>query len=242
MRRFSAAGPFFIALALLLGACGDDDDGGGAGAASTTQPSETTATTGGGALPGERVEIYPYQGAKLAVVGVAAGDTLNVRSGPGTDFDVVYDLGPTAMNATATGHNRSVGDAFWSEISADGRTGWANTSFLLQPGQVDDITAAMFPTPADRPTAKTMAELAQAVAQRRASEEPPSRIVVVEQPTVGDLGEVTVDVIGLGDDSVGGERLKIFAQPGPGGESFTVRTVEATTFCSRGVTDDGLCV
>jgi hypothetical protein len=240
--RFSAAVPV-IALALLVGACGDDDDGGGPGAASTTQPSATTATSSSAALPGERVEIFPYQGARLAVVGVAAGDTLNVRSGPGTEFDVVYDLGPTAMNATATGHNRSVGDAgFWSEISADGRTGWARTSFLLQPGEVNDVTAAMFPTPADRPTAKTMAELGQAVARRRASKEPESRIVVVEHPTVGDLGEVTVDVIGLGDDSVGGERLKVFAEPGPRGESFTVRTVEATTFCSRGVTDDGLCV
>ena len=239
MRRSSAVP--VITLALLVVACGDDD-GGGPGAASTTQPSATTATSSAAALPGERVEIFPYQGAKLAVVGVAAGDTLNVRSGPGTEFDVVYDLGPTAMNATATGHNRSVGDAgFWSEIS-DGRTGWARTSFLLQPGQVNDVTAAMFPTPADRPTAKTMAELGQAVARRRASAEPESKIVVVEHPTVGDLGEVTVDVIGLGDDSVGGERLKIFAEPGPRGESFTVRTVEATTFCSRGVSEDGLCV
>lgn len=241
MRRSSAAVPV-IALALLVGACGADD-GGGPGAAGTTQPSAPTTTSSAAGLPGERVEIFPYQGAKLAVVGVAADDTLNVRSGPGTEFDVVYDLPPTAMNATATGHNRSVGDAgFWSEISADGRTGWASTSFLLQPGQVNDVTASMFPTPADRPTAKTMAELGQAVARMRASEEPKSKIVVVEHPTVGDLGEVTVDVIGLGDDSVGGERLKIFAEPGPRGESFTVRTVEATTFCSRGVTDNGLCV
>jgi hypothetical protein len=240
MRRTSAVP--VIALALLIGACGDDDDG-GPGAASTTQSSATTATSSAATLPGERVETFPYQGAKLAVVGVAAGDTLNVRSGPGTEFGVVYDLGPTAMNATATGHNRSVGDGvFWSEISAEGRTGWARTSFLLQPGQVDDVTAALFPTPAERPTAKTMAELGQAVARRRASDEPPSKIVVVEDPTVGDLGEVTVDVIGLGDDSVGGERLKVFAEPGPRGESFTVRTVEATTFCSRGVSEDGRCV
>jgi hypothetical protein len=54
------------------------------------------------------------------------------------------------------------------------------------------------------------------------------------------VGEVTVDVVGIGDDSVGGERLKVFAEPGAGG--FTVRSVEATTFCRRGVTGDGLCV
>ncbi|HET9772751.1 MAG TPA: hypothetical protein VFS16_17785 [Acidimicrobiia bacterium] len=246
MRR-SPAAVALLALVLLVAGCGDDDQGGPGVAASATQPTAATtattaATSGGSSLPGERVEIYPYKDAQLAVAGVAAGDKLNVRSGPGTEFDVVYDLAPTAMNAAATGHNRSVGNAFWSEISVDGRTGWANTSFLLQPGQVDDVTASMFPTPAERPTAKTLAELGQAVARRRASEEPPSRIVVVEHPTVGDLGEVTVDVIGMGDDSVGGERLKVFAEPGPKGESFTVRTVEATTFCSRGVADDRRCV
>jgi hypothetical protein len=242
MRRSSAA-LIVMVLAFVAGACGDDAADDGVGAANTTQTTSTTmASSAGEPLPGERVEIFPHKDAQLAVVGVAAGDTLNVRAGPGTEFDVVYDLGPTDMSATATGHNRSVGGSFWSEISVDGRTGWANTSYLLQPGQVDDVTASMFPTPADRPSARTMAEVGQAVARRRASEEPPSKIVVVEEPTVGDLGEITVDVIGLGDDSVGGERLKVFAQPDARRESFTVRSVEATTFCSRGVTGDRRCV
>jgi hypothetical protein len=180
----------------------------------------------------------------LAVVGVAAADTLKVRSGPGVEFGVLFELGPLAMNAVATGHNRSVGNGgFWSEITAGDRTGWANTAFLLQPGQVSDITAALFPTPSARPKAETMEELGQVVGRRRAgAAEPPARIVVVDGPTVGDLGEITVDVIGLGDDSQGGERLKIFAEPGPPGARFTVRTVEATALCSRGVTKDGLCV
>jgi len=147
------------------------------------------------------------------------------------------------MNATATGHNRSVPDAgWWSEIAVDGRTGWANTAFLLQPGQVDDITAALFPTPAERPTAESMAELGQTVARVRAGDAPEAGIVVVDGPSVGDVGEISVDIIGMGDDSVGGERLHIFAEPGPDRRSFTVRSVEATTFCSRGVTPDRLCV
>lgn len=240
MKRSSAT-VLVVALAFSAAACGNDGEG--ADAVNSTQPTATTASSSPAAMPGERVETFPYKGARLAVAGVAADDKLNVRSGPSTEFDVVFDLGPTAMHATATGHNRSVGaGGFWSEISADGRTGWAKTTFLLQPGQVDDITTALFPTPADRPTAKTMAELGQAVARRRASDEPKSNVVVVEHPTVGDLAEITVDVIGLGDDSVGGERLKIFAHPGQRGESFSVRTVEATTFCSRGVAEDRRCV
>jgi hypothetical protein len=130
MHRLSVA--VFVLTPLLVACGGDDGEGRGAGG-----PGPATTTTAGeaGPLPGERMELYPYAGARLAVAGVAAGDRLNVRSGPGTDFDVVFDLEPTAMTATATGHNRSVGDeGFWSEIAVDGRTGWANTSFLLQPG------------------------------------------------------------------------------------------------------------
>jgi hypothetical protein len=242
MKRRVAA---VAALALVLAGCGEDNDGAGAQpAGSTTTPSTTATPASGGALPGERAEIHPYQGARLAVVGVAAADKLKVRSGPGVEFGVVFELGPLASDAVATGHNRSVENGgFWSEITVDDRTGWANAAFLLQPGQVTDVTAALFPTPSARPKAQTMDELAQTVARRRAgAAEPPAKIVVVDGPTVGDLGEITVDVIGLGDDAQGGERLKIFAEPGPPGARFTARTVEATALCSRGVTKDGLCV
>jgi hypothetical protein len=235
-RRLAAA----FAFALAFPACSNGDHEN-----ATSRPeSSTTKPRAGAPLPGERVEIYPYRGARLSVVGVAGDDTLSVRSGPGTDFEVVFDLHPLAMNVTATGHNRSVGggSGFWSEIIVDGRTGWANSAFLLQSGAVTDITAALFPDPAGRPTAASMRELGQGVARLRASEEPASDIVVVDEPPVGDLGEITVDVIGLGDDAVGGERLKIFAEPGSGGRPFTVRTVEATSLCSRGVTGEGLCV
>src|SRR5699024_3649820 len=134
---------------------------------STTAPSTSAAPgpsvsspDGGGPLAGEKLDIFPYAGARLAVVGIAADDTLNVRAAPGVDAPVRVDLPPLAMNATATGHNRSLGPAgLWSEITADGRTGWANTRFLLQPGKTDDITAAMFPRPADRPSAPSMEEL-----------------------------------------------------------------------------------
>lgn len=236
-----------LALALVLVACGNDragDDVNVADAPTTTSQSAPTAPSSGSTpLPGERVEIFPYAGARLAVVGVAAGDTLHVRAGPGVEFDVRFDLPPLAVNARATGHNRSVGrGAFWSEISVDGRTGWANSRFLLQPGQGADVTATLFPTPADRPSGNTMLEVGQTVARLRASKEPPSNIVVVDGPTVRDLGEITIDVIGLGDDAQGGERLKIFAERASGGGRFTVRTVEAIQLCSRGVSNGQLCL
>ena len=227
-----------LAVVLLVTGCSDDRPGGANGQA--TPATEPTSTTGP-PLPGERHEIYPYRGARLGVAGVAAADTLKVRSAPGPDREVVFELGPTAMNAIATGHNRSLPDGgFWSEITVDSRNGWANSRYLLQPGQVNDITAELYPTPDRRASAKTLAELARIVARQRAGGDPEAQIVIVDGPTEGDLGEVTVDVVGLGDDSVGGERLHVFAERSSQG--FTVRSVEATTFCRRGVTDDRLCV
>lgn len=236
-------------LMMVLVACGADEgdgiDAGAGGTTTTTTATSTTTTTappaGDGELPGERVEIFPDAGAQMAVVGVAADDTLNVREGPGVEFAVAFELEPLATGFTATGHNRTVGDSMWSEIEAEGGTGWANTAFLLQPGGVDDITSQIAPRPEDRPRAETMVELGRIVADARASDEPESKIVIVDGPTVGDLGEITVDVIGLGDDSVGGERLHIFAEPEEGGEGFVLRTVERTILCSRGVSD-GVCV
>ena len=65
---------------------------------------------------------------------------------------------------------------------------------------------------------------------------------MVVAPAVGDLGEVTYDVIGLGDDSIGGWRLHVFGTPSASGEGFLLKTLEATTLCTRGVTTDGLCI
>lgn len=238
------------AFLLLLAACGDDDADVDAASSSTTSGSatdeDTSSTTAArGELPGERIEIFPYEGATLAVVGVAADDVLNVRTGPGPDFDVAYTLAPTVQDSTATGVNRQLdGGQIWAEIVHDGRTGWANTSFLLQPGQVTDETAALYPTPADRPSAETLMQLAQLVADRVDAEEPASEVVVIDGPNVGDsdeLSEVTVDVIGLADDALGGLRLHLFAEEDAGGESFTLRTVEQQLLCLRGVTAEGSC-
>ena len=67
---------------------------------------------------------------------------------------------------------------------------------------------------------------------------------------VGDLGEVTYDVVGLPDDATYGARLHVFGTPAsnlPGSalkraNRFSLKTVESTSLCRRGVTADGLCV
>lgn len=252
MRRTATA----LAALLLVAGCGDDDtEASTADTADTTETSvdDTTSTTeeeststtiasAPGELPGERIEIFPYEGAPLAVVGVGAGDILNVRTAPDPSAEVVTELDPLADRLTATGHNRQVEDgAIWAEIDTGEASGWVNTAYVAQVGATDDVTSRLYPDVAGRPVADTLLQLGEQVAADAAGQgEPEPRVVVVDGPDVGDLGEVTVDVLDYPDDSVLGERLRIFAEQ-EGGESFRVRTVESTTLCRRGVTEDGAC-
>lgn len=229
---------------LLVAACGDDDTGVDAGTSTSTSETtseEPTSTSGGAAsgdLPGERIEFFTDEGETLAVASVAADDVLNVRTRPGPDFDVVFTAEPTAQDLTATGHNRRLGGHIWAEVKRGSERGWANTEFLLQPGRVTDETATLYPSPSDRPRAETLTQLAEVVAAEVATERPPSEVTVVDGPSVGDLGEVIVDVIGMGDDAVGGFRLYLFAEEVEGGKSWVLRTVEQQLLCSRGVSDE----
>ena len=64
------------------------------------------------------------------------------------------------------------------------------------------------------PLHQTMLDLGMMVAEASASTDPSSRIRMSAAPTVGDLGEVTFDVVDLGDDAVEGRPER------PVGEGF----------------------
>lgn len=204
------------------------------GPAGTTTPPETATP---GDLPGEAVEIHPYEGGGLGVMGVGVGDVLHLREGPGVDFDSITGLDPLTTGIVASGHNRQRDDgSSWSEVEVDGVTGWASPTFLAYLGHTSDITSEL----AELPSAPTVEEAGALVAELRAGEQPPSApVVVVDGPRHGDLAEVVLDVTGYGDDALAGERLHVFAVED--GDAFTVRTVEATLLCLRGVSD-GLCL
>jgi hypothetical protein len=86
-----------------------------------------------------------------------------------------------------------------------------------------------------------MAELGALVASDFLPAAQGSFIVMSVDPTVGDLGEVTYDVVGLADDSVRSLRLHIFAEPLGSGHGFELRTIESQFFCIRGF-DGTSCV
>ena len=207
-------------------------------AATTTTGASTTTTT----WVGEPIDVGPTAGAVLAVVGVAFDDTLNVRAGPGTEHAVAITLEPLFDDIVATGDHWLVPGAIWNQITAKGVTGWANSSFMAYLGSVDDATANIIANGFGgvTPTASTMLELGVLVGEATSGDALGSRVVVSVAPTTGDLGEITVDVIGLEDDALFGVRLHIFGQSD--GDGFSLKTIERQLLCGRGVTADGVCI
>ena len=236
------------------------------------------ALTAAESLPGEPFEYGPDEGTSLAVVGVPYEDVLTVHDAPLGDVvatldasnpyeglvivreapsgEILASLDSWTGAIVATGRTRRLPDsvwpdAVWDEIRVAGLAGWTRAAHLAPAGLTDDLTAYLIDLLGERPEADTLAELALLVGEAMASVEPPSRVQVVTRPIVFEaLGEVTVDVLNVGDDSLLGHRLLVFAvpadedwmseDPGP----FTLRTVERTILCHshRGVTADGLCV
>jgi galactitol-specific phosphotransferase system IIB component len=206
-------------------------------AATTTSAPATTTTAGSSELPGEPIDFGPAAGDTLAVIGVAHDDVLNLRAAPGADQDIVEGIPPTYDALTAVGETRELPGSFWIAVDYQGTEGWVNLRYVGYLGETNDTTHIA--AEEGLPAAETMLDLGFLMAKAVASVDPPSEIVLVVAPTVGDLGEVTYDVIGLGDDAVRGLRVHVFGQPID--EAFTLDTVEETALCGRGV-DAGACV
>lgn len=239
---------------------------------------EETSPAVSKSLPGEPYEYGPDEGTSLAVVGVPYQNMLNVHDVPFGEIIATLDASNPYEGAVivrevpsgelltsleswtggivATGRTRRVPDtewpdAVWDEVRVAGLTGWARGAFLAPIGLTDDITADLINRMGGRPEAEQLGELALIVGDAFASMEESARVIIVTRPIVFEaLGEVTADVLNIGDDSLLGYRLHIYAvptgedwmseYPGP----FTLRTVERTVICHshRGVTTDGLCV
>lgn len=250
-----------VALVLVAAACGGDsgsDDTTTTTATpstttTTTQPSTTTTTTTAPSttttvptsttttLPGEPIDFGPASGDVLGVVAVSFDDVLNLRAGPGTDFEVLKKMPAREERVIANGRARSLPNSIWYEVTYSGVTGWASSSFLAYLGATNDITSQIVDDLGEIPEATTMEKLGEVVAGTYEPIERPLRVRMSGEPSVGDLGEVIFDVVGFPDDAVAGVRLHVFGQPTESG-TFSLKTVEALTLCRRGVTDDGLCV
>lgn len=80
----------------------------------------------------------------LAVVGVEADDTLNVRSGPGVGNVVVGELSPFFVGARWLDADPvPVGSDVWIPIATDGLTGWVNARFVTPVEADGPVTDAL---------------------------------------------------------------------------------------------------
>ena len=210
--------------------------------AATADPVAATSTETAASLPGEPYEFGPAAGVVLGVVGVEHDDLLNVRDVP--FGQVIGALDPMTRDVVATGKSRKLPTTVWHEVRVGAVTGWASDAYLAPLGATFDATAQIVEILGETPAASTMPELGQIVSEAVASDEPPSRIAVSAGTTIGDLGEITIDVVGLADDSLRGFRLHVFAHVGAGSDPFVLKSVEQTLLCysHRGVSEEGLCL
>lgn len=201
----------------------------------TTAPDEvtTTAEPVETPTPGEEVTYVPYgDGTAFSVIGVAHDDVLNVRSGPGAAFEVIDTLGPEATDVVYSGRAWSTN---FYEVSSDGTTGWASGRYLAPMAGTHDETSRVIDLLGARPEAPTMQTLGRQVAEvfvPESQEGSGTQVVMSVAPSVGDVGEVAFDVVGLFDDSVYAHRVRVFGQPSDG--AFSLGSVEVTAYCMRG--------
>ncbi|MBT8202497.1 MAG: SH3 domain-containing protein [Acidimicrobiia bacterium] len=250
-----------LAVALVAAACGGDDAGDdtttttvastttttGPSSTPTTVPASTTTTTPPAStttttLPGEPLDFGPASGDILGVVAVSFDDVLNLRAGPGTDFEVLKKMPAREDRVIANGRAQALPNSIWYEVTYSGVTGWASSTYLAYLGGTNDITSQIVDDLGEIPQATTMEALGRLVADTFEPVERPLRVEMSGEPSVGDLGEVIYDVVGFPDDALRGLRLHVFGQPSEDGSVFSLMSVEAVSLCGRGVTDDGLCV
>ena len=214
----------------------------------TTEATTTTAAPPGGSpvpesdLPGEPIDIAPPEGTVLSVLGVRFDDVLNVRHIPGLDGEIIDTLAPTAADAVATGRSRALPNSIWWEITTTNEViGWVSAAFTAVTGVTDDNTFAILGEIGS--VEGTIEEIGQAVADSQADPDATQRIEIVVAATVGDLGEITLDVAGLGDDAVAGVRLHVFTVDEDDDGVWTLHSVEVTAMCQshRGGTPGELC-
>ena len=198
---------------------------------------------------GEIVATLDYQ------TGGPRHDVLIVRSAEARE--TIAEVDPWSDGVVATGRSRQLPTTIWHEVGVGGVRGWASGDYLSPLGMTVDLTSSILDIAGEAPTAPTLVELGLLIADMLARDgvadgaEVEPRKAVTGSPGVFEaLGEVTVDLLDLPDDSLRGYRLRVFAHPGqedwtqPDPGPFTLRTVEATLICRshRGVTEEGLCI
>ncbi len=225
---------------------GSDEDNEDEASASSTDTSSTNGDESGSnddvELPGDPFDIGPPAGEQLDVISVRHDDVLNFRTRPEASAPIVDTVAPLSNTplVLSRGEGRLFESSAWWMVTVGGQEAWANFAFLGTLGRGDDILADLEAGPALTEAPTIEAIVASVAASRSGGPEP--RVTYVHPITSigGDDMTATVDVVGIGDDAVKGERFVFVFEPA--GAGYRLGAAERTVICGRGATGAGLCL
>jgi hypothetical protein len=111
----------------------------------------TVHISGGGTEPATKTGWSPRTGEKASqyrVVGVASDDTLNLRSQPAHEAEILREIPHDATVITGTGRTKTVGGETWVEVIYDNAKGWVNARFLAEISRLTQATRPKAPNSA----------------------------------------------------------------------------------------------
>ena len=213
-----------VAAILLIAGCGN-----GVETSTTTSFVTTTATSvTAPILPGNEIASVFNAGDVVGVIGVAEGDNLLLLSFPGDTGETILEVDSLETAVETLGVAWEIGSIPWELVLLGGREGYLPRANLAFVARSEEITAQFAGSTSDSPL-----ELGEEIA----SEIEASRVVLVGRPD--DL-ELIYDVLGFGDDSLAGYRVRVVLVESEQG--FAATLVERSPLCARGLTEDSICL
>ena len=220
----------------------EDADGDAATTTSTGAVDSTTTTSDDepAELPGDLYNIGPRAGEPMVVVGVAHDDVLNFRTLPDASSPIRATVAPqaTSPEVISMGEGRLLTGSAWWHVTVDGQELWANSRFLGTLGDTydsfDELSSRLGGDLED-PSIEALVERLRAALS---ADGPEASATFVTDPDIGSgTQDVTVDLLGYGDDAIYGERivLTVTDTTGSGSPGVRLTAAEATLICSRGV-------
>jgi uncharacterized protein YgiM (DUF1202 family) len=72
----------------------------------------------------------PSQRTTYQVIGISESDSLNVREGAGSDYQVVTQLQPDERGIRLGTKRVTNGATTWQQVIVHGQTGWVNAAYI----------------------------------------------------------------------------------------------------------------
>ena len=220
-------------LSLVAVSCGTDSVTAGGELLPTPVPAPTVA--------GQVIELeQPEIQVEAVLIGVSSTETIMVHALPGLDQPLAGDV-PAATSIEPMGEAFETEDGLvWWQVPAGTVQGWIQPNVAYR-GPAQNITDQVMPNFADEGPFDSAEEAALAVAKQIAADRGASDIIVVSTTEIESppSATVTVDLLGLGDDSLAGFRPIVASGQATGWQPASI--IQAS-LCTRGVTADGLCI